>query len=97
MSEYQKLLERKRALDAEIEAAREKEVATALATIKELVVEYELTERDVFGGRVANVDRVKKAVVPKYRDPGTGKTWTGRGKPPRWITSGKREDFLIAA
>ena len=23
---------------------------------------------------------------PKYRDPVTGNTWTGRGKKPRWLT-----------
>jgi len=38
----------------------------------------------------------------KYRDPVTGKAWTGRGRPPRWLTdaeqSGKSRDaFLIAA
>ena len=34
--------------------------------------------------------------VPKYRDPATGSTWTGRGKPPKWIASAKdRAAFLI--
>lgn len=96
MSEYRKLLEKKISLDAEIDAAREKEVAVALETIRGLVSEYELTERDVFGSRSAGADRVKKTVAPKYRDPATGATWTGRGKPPRWMAAGKREDFLIA-
>ena len=35
----------------------------------------------------------------KYRDPLSGKTWTGRGKPPLWITealkAGKKDDYLI--
>jgi len=39
-------------------------------------------------------------VPPKYRHPETGDTWTGRGKPPKWITAAeaegkKRDDFLI--
>src|SRR4029453_19680675 len=35
--------------------------------------------------------------VAKYRDPQTGKTWTGRGKPPNWIAGAKdRQAFLIA-
>ncbi|MFY3145775.1 H-NS family nucleoid-associated regulatory protein [Achromobacter xylosoxidans] len=25
------------------------------------------------------------AVAPKYRNPDTGETWAGRGKPPRWL------------
>jgi DNA-binding protein H-NS len=42
-----------------------------------------------------------RAPVPvKYKHPETGATWTGRGKPPRWIVdaeaSGKsRNDFLV--
>jgi DNA-binding protein H-NS len=35
--------------------------------------------------------------VPKYRDPKTQKTWTGRGKPPAWIAGvADREPFLIS-
>lgn len=43
----------------------------------------------------------KRAVVAvKYRHPETGETWTGRGKPPRWlaaeIASGKaKEQFSL--
>lgn len=38
----------------------------------------------------------------RYRDPETGNTWTGRGKPPVWLAermkAGKtKEDYLIAA
>jgi len=34
--------------------------------------------------------------VPKYGDPKTGKTWTGRGKPPAWIAGVKNRDpYLI--
>ncbi|MEK8034709.1 H-NS histone family protein [Ideonella sp. DXS29W] len=36
--------------------------------------------------------------VPMYRDPKSGKTWTGRGKPPNWIAKAKdRSAFLISA
>lgn len=39
-------------------------------------------------------------VLPKYRNPQTSETWSGRGKQPRWLVaamkSGKRiEDFRI--
>lgn len=27
----------------------------------------------------------RSTVLPKYRDSETGKTWTGRGKPPTWL------------
>jgi len=43
---------------------------------------------------------VRNPVPPKYRNPETGATWSGRGKPPRWVSdaeaAGKsRDDFLI--
>ena len=35
--------------------------------------------------------------APKYRDPASSKTWTGRGKPPNWIVGATdRSAFLIA-
>lgn len=38
----------------------------------------------------------RAAVKPKYRNPETGVTWTGRGKPPNWIKDAKNRDaFLI--
>lgn len=36
--------------------------------------------------------------VARYQDPATGKTWTGRGKPPNWIAGAKdRAAFEIGA
>ena len=35
--------------------------------------------------------------IAKYRDPDTGKTWSGKGKRPQWFDAGRAEDFLIAA
>lgn len=34
--------------------------------------------------------------TPKYRDPATGKTWTGVGRAPAWIAAAKdRSKFLV--
>ncbi len=33
--------------------------------------------------------------VPKYRDPASGKTWSGRGKRPKWFDVERADDFLI--
>ena len=40
-------------------------------------------------------------VLPKYRNPQTSETWSGRGKRPRWLTAAmksghKMEEFRIA-
>ena len=40
-------------------------------------------------------DKKSDRLAPKYMDPVTKKTWSGRGKAPAWIKEGKREDYLI--
>lgn len=39
----------------------------------------------------------KRTATPKYRDPDTGNTWTGRGKRPSWMNGGDPEQYRIAA
>lgn len=47
-------------------------------------------------GAKAKAATRRTAVKPKYRNPETGATWTGRGKPPNWIRDAKNRDaFLI--
>lgn len=41
-----------------------------------------------------------RRIAPKYMEPKSGATWSGRGKVPRWMTrliaeGAKREDFLV--
>nr|WP_284508758.1 H-NS histone family protein [Delftia tsuruhatensis] len=89
---YKELLAQREALEAQIQAARKQEVSDVVAKIRSLVADYALTAEDIFTSK-----RTSKASVsaPKYRDPSTGKTWTGRGKPPDWIKGQNREDFAI--
>ena len=62
-----------------------------------MVSEFGLTERDVFpSGRRSGGTRTGGKVAPKYRDPATGQTWTGRGKAPKWIDGKDRSKYLIA-
>ena len=95
MSQYKDLLKQREELEAKIAEARNAEVASAIAQVRQLVLDYSLTERDVLGG-VRTSSAKGSTVAPKYKDPVTGATWTGRGKPPRWIADKEREQFLIA-
>jgi DNA-binding protein H-NS len=95
MSQYKDLLKQREELEAKIAEARNAEVASAIAQVRQLVLDYSLTERDVFGG-VRTSSAKGSTVAPKYKDPVTGATWTGRGKPPRWIADKEREQFLIS-
>ena len=36
-----------------------------------------------------------KRVAPKYRDPKTGMTWSGRGARAKWLRGKKLSDYLI--
>jgi len=93
MTDYQELIRQKAALELQIKEARKRERANAVARVRAVVAEYELTQRDVFpAGRRAGTGA---KVPPKYRDPATGTTWTGRGKAPRWIANQDRSRFLI--
>ena len=94
MSQYKDLLKQREELEAKIAEARNAEVASAIAQVRQLVLDYSLTERDVFGG-VRTSSAKGSTVAPKYKDPVTGATWTGRGKPPRWIADKDRAQFLI--
>ena len=90
MTTYQELLEQKRALDSMIAKAQREERADAIATIRELVLNFSLTEKDVFSPKKSS-----QLALAKFRDPLTGSTWSGRGKPPRWIADKDRASFAI--
>lgn len=97
MASYKELLQKQKELAVQVEEARKREIADAVHKARELVAEYGLTAQDVFpgrrrGGKTASAGKV----APKYRDPATGVTWTGRGKPPRWIEGKDRSAFAIA-
>ena len=93
-------------LEKQANAARKGEIAGVVKRIKEAIAEYGLTAQDLgFSRGTAATKRATKARkngkpaavgVAKYRDPATGKTWTGRGKPPNWIKGAKnRDQFLV--
>lgn len=95
MATYQELLQQRDALALQIEAARKKEIADAVARVRAIVAEYGLKPDDVFAKRRTRSGLAGVKVAPKYRDPATGKTWTGRGKAPRWIEGRDRSQFAI--
>ncbi|MBP8148095.1 MAG: H-NS histone family protein [Limnohabitans sp.] len=95
---YKELLQQREALEQAIAQARQNEISSAVAKIRELVAEYDLTAQDVFPGRSAKPQTIKSPskVAAKYRDSATGQTWTGRGKAPKWIEGKDRTPFVIA-
>jgi len=91
MTDYQTLLARKAELEAQIAQAQAEAKAHAINKVRELIREHDLTPEDLQGPA-----KPKGSVgAPKYRDPATGATWTGRGKPPKWIEGKDRVQLLI--
>lgn len=91
MKTLKELLAEKASLEAKIAVTHKQASEEALAKVHALVAEFGFTATQVFPWR----PDTKKTVVAKYLEEKTGKTWTGRGKPPAWIVGKDRADFLI--
>ena len=92
------LIKQREELDAKIAEVHKAEFAGAITKIKAMVAEFGLSAKDIFGkGNNApkSGGASKTRVAPKYRDPSTGQTWTGRGKAPKWIDGKDRAQFAI--
>jgi DNA-binding protein H-NS len=98
MATYLELKQQAEKLLAQAEQMREKEIADAIADIKEKIGLYGLTAQDLGlaaasgpgrGGRGARPKSAPAAV--KYRGP-NGETWSGgRGRKPGWVTKALKE------
>jgi DNA-binding protein H-NS len=90
-------------LQRQIAETTQREKAGAIAEIKKIMDDHGLTIGDLAGGsgkrgRPAGGGGAKgTTVAPKYRDPVSGKEWTGRGVAPTWIRDKNRDDYLIKA
>ena len=98
-------------LEAEYARAAKLEMDAAVGKVKELMASLGVTLEHLGKPsssairKTANAKKpsAKKAApgrtgagIPKYRDPNTGKTWTGFGRAPGWIAGVKdRDAFLV--
>ncbi|CAB3697395.1 H-NS histone family protein [Trinickia soli] len=98
MSQYAELKAQIAKLQAQADEARRQEVVNVIAEIKQKIAEFGLGAHDLGFAEAARRGRpAKKAPLPaKYQDPKSGNTWSGRGKPPKWIAGKNRDRFLIA-
>lgn len=104
MTTLQELLDQQAALERQISGIRAAERSRAISDVRTLMAQHGLTVADVSGANSASHNGASKTagkkVAPKYRDPGTGATWTGRGLKPKWmaeaVAAGKTPgDFAI--
>jgi DNA-binding protein H-NS len=91
--EYQKEIAelQKKAIEA-----RRQETAGAIAQIKALMKEFDLSIADL-GTRPAKESKGIASPLPaKFRDPASGATWTGRGRAPAWAAEAKAAGKLAS-
>ncbi len=106
MSQLTALKKQIAALEAKAELIAKAEMSSAIAKVKDIMAEFNLTiehlTQAVGGKRAAKKTKTKAkaktASVAKYADPKTGKTWSGFGRAPGWIAGAKNRDaFLVGA
>jgi DNA-binding protein H-NS len=102
MPSLQDLLDRKAALEKEIETTRRQERAEAISKVKALMSQYGLTVSDLSVKSTARAGGSAKGgkVAVKYRNTATGDTWSGRGLQPKWLKAAlaagrKIEEFSV--
>ena len=108
-TQYQELLERKATLEREaklleekLSAARREERQEIIQRVLAMMREHGITVEDLGGSRRLQAPgahkNAGKSVAPKYRNPSTEETWTGRGLKPKWVmaalAAGKSMDDL---
>lgn len=92
---YEELMKEIAELNIRAEEARKQELVVAKDEIFSIMAKYSIS-LDELGksGKVAG-SKPKSHVEAVYRDPVSGKTWTGRGRAPLWLDGKDRNDFKI--
>ncbi|WP_175007251.1 H-NS histone family protein [Burkholderia lata] len=95
--QYDELLEQRARLDAQIVTLRAAKRKHVIAQIVKWMGEFEISPLELgtwVDSRMSG-DRRRRRAEPRYWDPVTGTTWSGRGKRPRWMAGRDPEEFRI--
>ncbi|CAB3809589.1 H-NS family nucleoid-associated regulatory protein [Paraburkholderia fynbosensis] len=84
---YREVKEHIRELEREAEILRREELREVIADMRRAIRKYGITPDQLFGPDLSDLVR--------YRDPETGKTWNGFGRPPNWIRGKDRAAFRV--
>ena len=105
MATLQELLAQKAELEKQILETQRNERAEAINRVRALMAEHGLSAADIAfkssaSAKSGNKSGSTQKVAPKYRNPETGETWTGRGLQPKWLKAAiaggaKLPDFAV--
>ena len=91
MSTLQELITQKQELDSKIAEVVKTERKEAIQTVKTLMLQFTITADELT--KLTAVKVVNK-VAPKWKDPVSGKEWSGRGRSPAFILEAKESGTL---
>ena len=94
MATYKDLQAQIQKLQKQAEQAREKEIAAVVGDIRKMMADFGIQPSDL-GISARRKRKSGGPVAPKYQNPQTGATWTGRGRAPKWIDGKDRSKFAI--
>jgi DNA-binding protein H-NS len=92
---YRELLAQREALEKQIAEVSKVERAGVIEDILEKMALFEIKPEDLEPRRGRGPRKQSGPVAPKYRDPVSGATWSGRGRAPLWMADQDRDKFLI--
>lgn len=84
--EYQKEIAE---LQKKASEVRRQETVGAIAQIKAIMKEFDLSIADLEIRTAKKSKSVSSPLPAKYQDPASGATWTGRGRAPAWAAEAK--------
>jgi len=95
---YEELRAKAAEILAQAEQVKSEERQKTIDTVRVMIQTYDITARDLGldkSPKAKTGPRPGQKVVPKYRDPLSGATWSGRGKTPKWINGADRSQYAI--
>ncbi|AGR68836.1 BphA [Burkholderia pseudomallei 305] len=81
-------------LEKEAENSRLEAEKRICERVREIMAEYGIDVEVRAGG---SKRETRRHAVPRYWNPETGQTWSGRGAEPKWIVGKDRSRFLLPA
>ncbi|KWA08218.1 H-NS histone family protein [Burkholderia territorii] len=97
LDRYRDLLDQREKINAEIYEIRKKERDVAIETIWKMMRDFDLSIADLERKRARSKrgPRPGYKLAPRYIDPVTQATWSGRGRMPRWLIGKDPEKYRI--
>jgi len=94
MSTYREILAMFEKLQTELDEAREREAMEVAEKVRQVLADSGIDLEVLLGARKVGRQRGVR-VRPKYWNPETRQTWSGRGRTPLWLAGKNPEDYRI--